>query len=181
MSLHAWLLDYVFIPLGGSRRGEARVFLNVVLTFLLGGLWHGAGWGFAIMGLYNGLLVATWRKLRPRPSERRVVAMAEGFLSLNLIALSMVFMWGKGIGVALEALEAMTRVTAPMGGFLDPEALGYLAVAIGLQCTPVAWKRDLSSWFAEAPAVTVATAIVGVGGFCSLYAGIADAFYYFQF
>ena len=48
MTLSRWLRDYVYIPLGGSRAGSGRVYFNLVLTFLLGGLWHGAGWTFVI-------------------------------------------------------------------------------------------------------------------------------------
>jgi D-alanyl-lipoteichoic acid acyltransferase DltB (MBOAT superfamily) len=69
MSLSYWLRDYVYIPLGGSRRTEPRASLNVLATFLISGLWHGAGWNFVLWGLYHGLLVLLerwWRQLAPR-------------------------------------------------------------------------------------------------------------------
>ncbi len=58
ISLTAWLRDYVYIGLGGNRFGEVRTYFNLFLTFLLGGIWHGAGWGFAIWGGFHGAYLA---------------------------------------------------------------------------------------------------------------------------
>ncbi len=69
MSLSYWLRDYIYIPLGGSRRGPWRRGLNILLTFLASGLWHGASWNFVLWGLYHGLLVLlerVWRDVAPR-------------------------------------------------------------------------------------------------------------------
>jgi len=63
MSLSSWFRDYVFIPLGGSRGTELRVARNLMLTFLLSGLWHGAGWNFVIWGGWWGALLVLWRWL----------------------------------------------------------------------------------------------------------------------
>ena len=54
ISLSTWLRDYLYVPLGGSRRGERRTYVNLFLTFLLGGLWHGANWTFLFWGLLHG-------------------------------------------------------------------------------------------------------------------------------
>jgi alginate O-acetyltransferase complex protein AlgI len=61
MSLYKWLVDYVFIPLGGSRKNAPRVYLNVLITMFLSGLWHGAGLNFVVWGLWHGLLLAGHR------------------------------------------------------------------------------------------------------------------------
>lgn len=62
ISLSTWLRDYLYIPLGGSRQGSVRTYLNLIVTMLLGGLWHGAGWGFVIWGGLHGayLIVERW-------------------------------------------------------------------------------------------------------------------------
>jgi D-alanyl-lipoteichoic acid acyltransferase DltB (MBOAT superfamily) len=60
MTLSTWFRDYVFIPLGGSRQGAAATARNVLVTFLLSGLWHGASWNFVLWGVFHGLLVAAW-------------------------------------------------------------------------------------------------------------------------
>jgi alginate O-acetyltransferase complex protein AlgI len=92
MSLYRWLVDYVFIPLGGSRVGPRRVYLNVIITMLISGLWHGAGLNFVAWGLWHGGLLAghrLWRSIRPQssaaPSRGRVIcSWAATFLLVNL-------------------------------------------------------------------------------------------------
>lgn len=61
ISLSTWLRDYLYIPLGGNRHGPARTYLNLALTMLLGGLWHGAAWHFVAWGAYHGLLLIAFR------------------------------------------------------------------------------------------------------------------------
>ena len=65
ISLSTWLRDYVYIPLGGNRRGASRTYLNNFLTMLIGGLWHGASWMYVIWGAYHGLLLAVHKALKP--------------------------------------------------------------------------------------------------------------------
>jgi alginate O-acetyltransferase complex protein AlgI len=64
MSLSAWLRDYVYYPLGGNRKGRHRTYVNLLLVMTLGGLWHGAGWSYAIWGLWHGTALAVERALR---------------------------------------------------------------------------------------------------------------------
>lgn len=61
ISLSTWLRDYLYIPLGGNRRGELRTYFNLMLTMLLGGLWHGAKWTFVAWGAWHGLALALHR------------------------------------------------------------------------------------------------------------------------
>ncbi len=70
MTLSRWLRDYLYIPLGGNRKGQARTYVNLMLTMLLGGLWHGAGWTFIFWGaLYGGALVVEHRRLDVRKAR----------------------------------------------------------------------------------------------------------------
>ncbi len=73
MSLSAWFRDYVYIPLGGSRGGEALVARNLMLTFLLSGLWHGASWNFVLWGGWWGAWLVLWRTL-----DRRAPGFTQG-------------------------------------------------------------------------------------------------------
>jgi alginate O-acetyltransferase complex protein AlgI len=57
ISLTSWIRDYLYLPLGGNRRGEARTYLNLWICFLASGLWHGANWNFVLWGAYNGLFL----------------------------------------------------------------------------------------------------------------------------
>jgi alginate O-acetyltransferase complex protein AlgI len=55
ISLSSWLRDYLYIPLGGNRLGRARTYLNLWLTMVLGGMWHGASWNFVLWGVWHGI------------------------------------------------------------------------------------------------------------------------------
>ena len=70
ISLSTWLRDYLYISLGGNRKGKARTYINLCLTMLLGGLWHGASWNFVIWGGFHGIALAAqkfWRNLLHKP------------------------------------------------------------------------------------------------------------------
>jgi len=74
ISLKTWFIDYIYIPLGGSRRGQARTIANIMIVFLLSGLWHGAAWTFVAWGLYNGLLIVACRLTGIRHTGRELTA-----------------------------------------------------------------------------------------------------------
>jgi D-alanyl-lipoteichoic acid acyltransferase DltB (MBOAT superfamily) len=86
ISLGSWLRDYLYIPLGGSRRGSVRTWLNLVITMLIGGLWHGAAWTYVIWGVYQGLILSlhrayvTWRGEKRHTHLSRVACIAGNFL-----------------------------------------------------------------------------------------------------
>ena len=61
MTLMSWFRDYLYIPLGGSRKGNVRQFINTMIVFSVSGLWHGAAWHFVLWGVYNGILVSIAR------------------------------------------------------------------------------------------------------------------------
>jgi D-alanyl-lipoteichoic acid acyltransferase DltB (MBOAT superfamily) len=64
ISLSSWLRDYLYIPLGGSRKGEWMTYRNLMLTMFLGGLWHGADWTYVAWGLYHGAILCLFRLLK---------------------------------------------------------------------------------------------------------------------
>jgi alginate O-acetyltransferase complex protein AlgI len=77
ISLSTWLRDYLYIPLGGNRRGPGRTLVNLLVVMVLGGLWHGAAWTFILWGAWHGLLLAIERRRRlPEPEGPRLVATA---------------------------------------------------------------------------------------------------------
>jgi len=86
ISLSFWFRDYVYIPLGGSRAGPRRNLINLMVTFLLTGLWHGAAWNFVLWGLYHGVLVAGHRLLSVRFSlNGRTGSLVAVFLTFMLV------------------------------------------------------------------------------------------------
>ena len=92
ISLSSWLRQYLYIPLGGNRRGEARTYLNLFLVMFLGGLWHGAAWSYAIWGTAHGLLLAGERLLFRRHQAREEAGwtwsgVLRAFVVFNLVSL----------------------------------------------------------------------------------------------
>jgi alginate O-acetyltransferase complex protein AlgI len=65
LSLSTWLRDYLYVPLGGNRKGPARTYVNLLIVMLLGGLWHGASWNFVVWGAMHGVLLAVERGVGP--------------------------------------------------------------------------------------------------------------------
>ena len=94
ISLSRWLRDYLYIPLGGNRRGPLLTYRNLLLTMLLGGLWHGASWNFVIWGGYHGSLLAAERFFGRRQFEQPPSAFAYPFralLTFVLVSVGWVF------------------------------------------------------------------------------------------
>ena len=88
LSLTTWFRDYVYIPLGGSRRGSARTLLNLLIVWFLTGLWHGASWNFVLWGLYNFVLLVLERQWLGKLLQRKgmtVPAHLYALLAIHLI------------------------------------------------------------------------------------------------
>src|SRR4051812_17550649 len=93
MTLSRWLRDYLYIPLGGNRKGRARTYANLMLTFLLGGLWHGASWTFVVWGGIHGtgLSFEHWRRDRPgfvETAPGRAGLWGRRLLTFNVVCLA---------------------------------------------------------------------------------------------
>ncbi len=69
ISLSTWFRDYVYIPLGGNRSGRGRRYVNIIIVFLLSGIWHGAGWNFIIWGAFHALIMMSWMYWSDRGSK----------------------------------------------------------------------------------------------------------------
>ena len=126
MTLSSWLRDYLYIPLGGNRRGIPRTYVNLMITMLLGGLWHGASWNFVIWGGLHGLFLAVHRAFR----AQRPLAAAPGRLrdafnrcaTFNLVVLAWIFFRSPTFDKALEMASQVAR------SFVSGEALELAAV-----------------------------------------------------
>jgi alginate O-acetyltransferase complex protein AlgI len=113
ISLSRWLRDYLYIPLGGNRKGTARTLINIIITFLICGIWHGAGWTFIVWGALHGAALAVhrlWRSLGLRLPN--LLAWLCTFLYING---SFVFFRAESITDGLRILKAMLplRIESP--------------------------------------------------------------------
>ncbi len=113
ISLSSWLRDYLYIALGGNRRGTAIMYRNLLLTMLLGGLWHGANWTFLAWGLYHGLLLCGFRLLPggdPRPGGgvfNRLYWLVSVVAMFHLTCLGWLLFRADTIGGAAHMLAAL--------------------------------------------------------------------------
>jgi alginate O-acetyltransferase complex protein AlgI len=93
ISLSGWLRDYLYISLGGNRKGRFRTYFNLLLTMLIGGLWHGASWNFVIWGGLNGSFLALEKAvgIKTAAIENKLLKALRVFFVFNLICFSWIF------------------------------------------------------------------------------------------
>ena len=137
ISLSSWFRDYLYIPLGGNRRGKKRKYLNLLITFSVSGLWHGANWTFVAWGLINGIYQVIGDFLRPvREFAVRTLGLDRGTLSHRLVKtaatfvlidLSWVFFRADSLWAAVQIVRGMLHA-GDLWIFFD----GTLAQGTGL-------------------------------------------------
>jgi alginate O-acetyltransferase complex protein AlgI len=149
ISLSTWLRDYLYIPLGGERHGRIRTLRNLAITMFLGGLWHGAGFGFIIWGLYHGLLLVAYRVLHIEENiirflGRRAGAVVAIVLMFHLVCLGWIFFRASDT----QLFPAIASVGALMSGrimdwpLLRDFGYGILIYALPLFLTePFAFRK----------------------------------------
>ena len=120
ISLSTWLRDYLYIPLGGNRKGPARTYLNLMTVMLFGGLWHGASWNFIIWGGIHGGMLALERKFRKNAVLRNVPSALRVAGTFFVVCLSWVFFRAK-------TLPQATAYFASLFGFGHPSAAADVA------------------------------------------------------
>lgn len=107
MSLGGWFRDYVYIPLGGSRCAEIRVYLNLLVVFFLTGLWHGASWNFVVWGIWYAIFLIGERFLEKRYSKVRIPRTLKYLYTCLVIMIGWVFFRAETCGAALNYIRAM--------------------------------------------------------------------------
>ena len=136
ISLSTWLRDYLYIPLGGNRRGELMTYRNLMLTMLLGGLWHGANWTFVAWGAFHGGLLAVFRALHIRDDFSREGArgrlhwLARVVLMFNLVCFGWLLFRADSFSTVVEMLNRL--VTDFQITSVAVSAFATLAVYVGL-------------------------------------------------
>jgi alginate O-acetyltransferase complex protein AlgI len=110
ISLSTWLRDYLYIPLGGNRRGPRRTYANLMAVMLLGGLWHGASWNFVLWGGIHGGMLAAERAQGKDSPYRRLPRPIRVAITFAIVCLSWVFFRAKTLGQALTYLGSLFRV-----------------------------------------------------------------------
>ena len=134
ISLSTWFRDYVYIPFGGNRAGRGRQCVNLLVVFVLSGIWHGAAWTFLIWGLIHGLIMAgeiLARGGRPERAPTGLRAFLRGLLVFNVVALAWVFFRAASVADATLILRRIaTAFTAPAAAW--PISPLQLCIALSL-------------------------------------------------
>ncbi len=184
MSLSTWLRDYLYIPLGGNRRGPVRTYVNLLIVMGLGGLWHGADWKFAVWGLWHGALLALERLLGIGEPASGVLVPLRILITFSLVT----FGWLlfrlthlSDIGLLFDALSTPYRhIDSTMTGRANLMGIYALAAIVALFHIPKHFvkERVLSAGTMQ---MTKPYALGFLSAVILMASGSRHAFIYFQF
>lgn len=163
ISLSSWLRDYLYIPLGGNRKGRIRTYANLLITMLLGGLWHGAAWQFILWGGLHGVALALHKaalSLFPRLKStgrkmKRHWRIAGAFFTFHFVVFAFIFFRAKDLATGWEVVvqifqnfhpEVFLQFIVGYSGVFSLLVLGYI-----LHFLPRRLRRDCGRWVVRAP------------------------------
>lgn len=148
ITLSRFLRDYLYIPLGGNRLGEARRYLNLLITMLLGGLWHGAGWNFLIWGGLHGVYLGiahVWRAARGDPGKRPLelqvpfAGLASWLLTFTAVVVAWIFFRAATVGGAWRALTGLFGLQTDHAPFVPSGVVRALNLPILIGAEAFLW------------------------------------------
>ena len=197
ISLTRWFTDYVYIPLGGNRRGFVKRCRNVLIVFLLSGFWHGASWNFVVWGLIHGIyMVGAMCFARLRKDKKRILPPAAGWiLTMFLVNIAWVFFRAPSLSGAWQILKQ--PFMNPMGGG-RAETLRFLGIQglaiLRLLATGITWlileqipeEIDKCCWTRKglclaATGFVVMVTVIEFSWLDMMASGSENAFIYFRF
>ena len=191
VSLSTWLMDYLYIPLGGNRKGRLRGYVNLMVTMFLGGLWHGASWTFVAWGVFNGFYLVLYRLTDGRkvdlhwPRAPRAFAwdVVKVVVTFHLLGIAKILFRSPDFPTAWKIL---TGIVAGQGLFTFGAAHVFVVCAIMLTLDIVQEATGSHTWLADSRRVwlrfSVATALFGITLASAVYRVYSNPpFIYFQF
>jgi alginate O-acetyltransferase complex protein AlgI len=122
LSLSTWLRDYLYIPLGGNRRGEKRTYANLAMVMLLGGLWHGASWNFVIWGAIHGGMLGFERLMGKESFYGRLPRIPKILITYTIVLFTWVFFRAETLGGSVDYCASMLGLNG-LGGATDGASL----------------------------------------------------------
>jgi len=184
ISLSTWLRDYLYVPLGGSRHGAYKTYRNLMITMVLGGLWHGASWNFVIWGALHGMgLGATriWQRARKGHPTRPFGSIWRVIATFHFVCFAWIFFRAPTLGHAWLMLERIARGTLGTAN-LGWKVQGLLVFGFGLHFAPRRWVDDARELFVRIPAPVQGVVLAAAAYGLHLAAGAkAEPFVYGQF
>ncbi len=189
ISLSTWLRDYVYIPLGGNRKGTRRTYLNNFATMLIGGLWHGAAWKFVFWGGMHGAGLAIHKASKPwlgRIPDVWIVRAVSWMITMTVVALLWVFFradsWSDSIAVIANVGNNFSLDYAPVFWAVRKLWVILMLVIIIAHALPTRFWDKAAAWFVRSPwIVKLLIFIVVVQLVIELRGEDVAPFIYFQF
>ena len=190
ISLSTWFREYVYIPLGGNRCTQSRHIMNLLVVWMLTGLWHGAAWNFLFWGLYYGILLVLEKYVWGQALER-LPSVVRHIYSMVLVLIGWVFFFSPSLGYAMKYLGAMFGAGA--SAFADKQALYYILThwllyplaVIGSSAVGYSLIRRIVGSFDNNRAKRAAAGVVYIGMFLISIAYLVtesfNPFLYFRF
>jgi D-alanyl-lipoteichoic acid acyltransferase DltB (MBOAT superfamily) len=192
ISLSSWLRDYLYVSLGGNRRGSARTYANLLLTMLIGGLWHGASWTFVAWGALHGGYLVVERALEPSlgravaalRAPRWLVRLASGLFVFHAVCFAWIFFRAQSFTVAAEVISGIaTRTELSLAQvtnkFLVTKAIALIAILVAVEA--LSFQTGFVARLRAHPALRFAAAALIVWGIAVLGTFSGANFIYFQF
>ncbi|MBE6555725.1 MAG: MBOAT family protein [Ruminococcaceae bacterium] len=127
ISLSTWLKEYLYIPLGGNRKGKIRQYINLFVTMLLGGLWHGANWTFVFWGAMHGLALCVDKLLPKKLFSKGILKFVGTTLTFSFVTFLWIFFRADNFEVAWHIIKGVVTL---QGGILQPFSWSFLAIAV---------------------------------------------------
>ncbi len=186
MSLSSWLRDYLYIPLGGNRGSNIQTYRNLVMVFLLCGLWHGANWTFVLWGVWHGAFLVVER-LGLRSLLARIPAWARWLYALLAVMGGWVLFRAAdltsalGYFASLVGRNGVTEISFDMHDALSERALATLVISCGLAVLPRWLPRWSPPLVLRAAADTGVTFALLIFSMVTVAAGAYSPFLYFKF
>ena len=147
ISLSTWLRDYVYIPLGGNRKGALNTYLFLLITMLVGGFWHGASWQFVCWGAAHGLALALHKAVHKYLPESKWMDFLGGIFTFSFVTFCWIFFRARDFDTALLLLNQMAIATSEtdfVGFWISRNELAILLVALlSWTLIPGNWKRKV--------------------------------------
>jgi alginate O-acetyltransferase complex protein AlgI len=184
ISFSTWLRDYVFFSLPGNRRGRLAPFFNIVVTFVVGGLWHGVAWGFVIWGGIHGLGLALERWLEPAQRARAAAPsrwrrLWRTALTFHVVLVAWVFFRAESLATVGQIARRLGDLTTGTAN-IPPVVALLVLVVLALQWLPERWAEQAQARFAASPAVLQAVLLLAAAAVVRVVAGQAIAPFIYQ-
>ncbi|MFP4023491.1 MAG: MBOAT family O-acyltransferase, partial [Thiohalospira sp.] len=197
ISLSSWLRDYLYIPLGGNRKGKTRTYINIMITMLLGGLWHGANMRFVIWGGLHGLglvIHKLWMKLNlslskyytTQSSRNTFYRFISVFTTFHLVTFAWIFFRAKNMDIATTMIKQMATnfqfslIPSMIASYYKIFAVIFLGLF--MHWLPSSLKENYRGWFIQSHmAMKILITIIVIFIIFQVKSAEIQPFIYFQF